>query len=195
MSPVTSVNGAIPDFFNFSPIVGVIDCVIIKTVGFIGVGDGFKTYCERKVISDMRTPFSNSDEITDNLWVNVVSIVFTVIPHTAPVAGFLKLVVLGNSVWSRGDDFGAGIIESNTGEIKVVKSKINPRGDEAVVVFFVKGVAVLVYFLEVVGVDKAIEGLDSVRSLVFMVAAAIDIVLSVIEVAEDNGVVSVLMFI
>ena len=195
ISPVTSVNGAIPDFFNFSPIVGVIYCVSIKIVGFSGVGDRFKTYGKRKVISDMRTSFSNSDEITDNLWVNVVDIVFTVIPHTAPVAGFLKFVVLGDSVWSRGDDFGAGIIESNTSEVEVVKSKINPRGDEAIVVFFVKGVAVLVYFLEVVGVDKAIEGLDSGRSLVFMVAAAIYIVLSVIEVAEDNGVVSVLVLI
>ena len=98
-------------------------------------------------------------------------------------------------MWSSGDGFSVRIVESNSSEVEVVESKIDSRGNEAIVVFFVESVVVLVYFLKVFRVDKVIEGVDSGSCLVFMVATAIQIVLSVIEVAEDNGIVSVLVFV
>ena len=53
MSPITCVNGTIPDFFDFSCIVGVIDGISVKIVGFSEVSNGSEAYGEREVISDM----------------------------------------------------------------------------------------------------------------------------------------------
>ena len=98
-------------------------------------------------------------------------------------------------MWSGGDDLSTRIVEGNIGQIEIVESKVDSRGDEAIIIFFVESVIVLVYFLEVVRVNETFEGVDSGSSLVFVVAAAIETVLSVIEVTKDNGVAFVLLLV